>query len=78
MQETWIQPLNPVPWIQWSLGRSHLPQSKHARGHNYWACALEPGSRDYWVHVWQLLEPESPRACALQQEKPEQREAQAQ
>ena len=34
--------------------------------HNCWACALEPGSQNYWTHV--------PRACAPQ-EKPLQREA---
>ena len=31
-------------------------------GHNYWACALEPGSCNYWVCA--------PRACAPQREKP--------
>ena len=25
--------------------------------HNYWACALEPVSDDYWAHVPQLLKP---------------------
>ena len=25
--------------------------------HNYWACALEPGSYSYWAHVPQLLKP---------------------
>ena len=34
-------------------------------GHNYQACALEPGSCNYWAHVPQL---QSPRAPALQQE----------
>ena len=38
--------------------------------HNYWACAPEPGSCNYWAHVPQLLNPKSPRACAVQQEKP--------
>ena len=40
--------------------------SKSVR-HNYWACSLEPASHNYWAH--------SPRAHALQQEKPPQREA---
>ena len=34
---------------------------------NYWACALEPASHNYWAHA--------PRAHALQQEKPLQWEA---
>ena len=25
--------------------------------HNYWACALEPASHNYWTHVPQLLKP---------------------
>ena len=25
--------------------------------HNYWACALEPGRRNYWAHEPQLLKP---------------------
>ena len=44
--------------------------------HNtYWACALEPRSGDYWAHLPQLLKPVLPRACALKQKKPLQREA---
>ena len=35
--------------------------------HNYWACAAELGSSDYWAHVPQLLKPECPGACAPQQ-----------
>ena len=38
--------------------------------HNYWACALEPGSRKYWVHVLQLLMLGRPWARAPWQEKP--------
>ena len=45
--------------------------------HNYWACGLEPGSCDYWAHVLELQKPKHPRACALQQEKPQQWEAHA-
>ena len=37
------------------------------RCHNYWACALEPGGCNYWVHTSQLLKPARPRTCALQQ-----------
>ena len=43
--------------------------------HNYWACALEPGSCNYWAHVPQLLKATHPWARALQQEKPQQWEA---
>ena len=38
--------------------------------HNCWACALEPGSFNYWV-----LRSAYPRAPAPQQEKPPQWEA---
>ena len=37
--------------------------------HNYWACALEPGSYNYLAHWLQLLKATCPRACAPQQEK---------
>ena len=47
------------------LGRSHRPWSN-----NCWTCALEPGSRNRWVHVLRLLKPEGPRACAPPREKP--------
>ena len=40
--------------------------------HNYWACALEPGSCTDWAHVPQLLRPACPQ---LQQEKSLQWEA---
>ena len=43
--------------------------------HNYWAYAWEPGSRNCWAHVAQLLKPVQPKACALQQDKPLQEEA---
>ena len=43
--------------------------------HNCWACALEPLSHNYWARVPQLLKPVCPRACAPQQEKPQQWEA---
>ena len=50
--------------------------------HNNWACALEPGSRNYWAHVPQLPRPSAttteactPRAPSLQQENPLQWEA---
>ena len=44
---------------------------------NYRACALEPGSPKYRVHVSQLLKPTCPKAHVLQREKPPQREARA-
>ena len=34
--------------------------------HKYWACALEPKSRNFWVHMLQLLKLEWPRARVLQ------------
>ena len=39
---------------------------------SYWACALGPGSCHYWTYAPQLLKPLSPKAHALQQEKPPQ------
>ena len=36
---------------------------------HYWACGLEPESRNYWALVWQLLKPLHPRARAPLQEK---------
>ena len=43
--------------------------------HNYWACAPEPGSGNYWAHVLRLLKPACPRVHSLQQERPLRREA---
>ena len=43
--------------------------------HNYWACALETRSCNYWAHVPQLLKLMHPRAPAPQQEKAAQWEA---
>ena len=64
MQETWV----------WSLIQEELPCHRATKPmyHNYWASALEPRSYNYWAHVPQLLKPECPRACVLQQEKPSQ------
>ena len=31
------------------------PRATNPVRHNYWACALEPGSCKYWVHLLQLL-----------------------
>ena len=45
--------------------------------HNYWACALESGSRNYWAHMLQLLKAASSRAHAQEQEKPLQWESHA-
>ena len=51
--------------------RDSIPDPGRSRGtteptlHDYWSCALEPGSHNYW----------SPRACAPQQEKSSQWEA---
>ena len=43
--------------------------------HNYLAFALDPGRRNYWAHVPQLLKPTPLRACALQDEQSPQWEA---
>ena len=67
MQETQIWSL---VWEDPTCGGATKPVH-----HNYWTCALEPGSHDSWAHVLQLLKPACPRACALKQEKPPQREA---
>ena len=49
------------------LGRFHMPRGNKAH-------ALEPMSCTYWAQV-KPTEAQPPRACALQQEKPLQREA---
>ena len=38
--------------------------------HNYWACALVPGSYNYWALGSQLVKPMCSRACTPQQEEP--------
>ena len=45
--------------------------------HNYWACALEPTSDNYWSPRAATTEARTPRACALRQEKPPLWEARA-
>ena len=57
-------------------GRSHKLRGAKPLCHNYWACALEPGSHN-WAFMLQLPQPTHPRACALQQEKRLQWEAPA-
>ena len=52
-----------------------IPPTTNHMSHNYWACSLEPGSHNFWVHVLQLLTSKYPRDHALQQEKPLQWEA---
>ena len=56
MQETWDD-----------LASSQVTKPVH---HKLWACALEPGSRNYWRHKLRLLKPMCPRAHDLQQENP--------
>ena len=49
MQGTWVR----------ALARED-PTCRGATGplcHDYWACALEPASHNYWAHVPQLLTP---------------------
>ena len=43
--------------------------------HNYWACALEPASHNFWSPRATTTEARTPRARAPQQEKPPQWEA---
>ena len=67
MQETWV----------WSLVQEEptcLRATKPVH-HNYEAHALEPRNPNCWAHKSQLLKTMCSRACALQQEKPLQREA---
>ena len=65
------------PWF----GKIPLGTSEPVH-HNYWACALEPGScnsracaLEPWAHVLQGLKPRCLRARALQRERPPQWEA---
>ena len=67
MKETWV-------WSQIWEDLTYCGSTKPMH-RNFWACALEPGSCNYWAHVLQLLKPACPRACAPQQEKPPQWEA---
>ena len=60
MQETQVRSL--IRWDTTCLGATK-PLYR-----NSWACALRRGRHKYWAHVLQLLKPELPRACALQQE----------
>ena len=39
------------------LGRSHTPRSTEPFHHNYWTCALEPGSLSYWALALQNWDP---------------------
>ena len=58
MQETWIQP---PTWKDPTCWGATKPLC-----HNYWACALEPGSRNNWTFVLPPLRSLCPRAHALQ------------
>ena len=66
MQATWVQsPIQEDPTYHGAT----KPMC-----YNYWAHDLRPESRNPWAHVPQILQPACPRACALQQEEPPQRE----
>ena len=69
MQETWVV----------SLVQEDPTRHGGAKTMCYsdWASALEPGNRNRWALVPQLLEACTPSSRALQQEKPLQWEAQA-
>ena len=57
------------PWAR------KIPHAKEQQSvHNDWACALKPGSDNYCARMLQLLKPASPKAHALEQEKPPSRE----
>ena len=44
---------------------------------NYWACALEPESHNYWAHMPRLLKPTHLEPVFHNKEKPPQWEARA-
>ena len=69
VHESWVQSL---VWEDPACHGAAKPVS-----HNYWICALEPGSCNNWAHVLQLLKPACPRAHAWQHKKPPQWEAPA-
>ena len=56
----------------WSLVWEHPPGCGATKPvhHSYWACALEPSSRNYWAQMPQLVKLMRSRACAAQQVKP--------
>ena len=67
VQETWVLSL------VWENPTCHVAfQPMH---HNYSARALEPSSCICWAHMLKLLKSAPPKACPLQQEKPQQIEA---
>ena len=59
----------------WSGKIPHAMEQLSPCATTTWVCALEPGNRNFWSHVPQLLTPTCPRAGAPQREKPLQREA---
>ena len=62
MQESWV-------WsLIWDDSTCHGATKPVC--YNYWACAVDPGNCNYWVHVPQLLKPKCPGAHALQTERP--------
>ena len=63
-------------WVQSLVCKDStcLRAAKRMR-HSYWACALGPGSCNFWAHVEQRRKPVRPRAPAPRQEKPPQWEA---
>ena len=67
MQEAWVQFL-----VQ--EDPTHHAAAK-LMSHNYWACALEPRSRNYWSRRATVIKSKCRRDCAPQKEKPLQWEA---
>ena len=41
----------------WSGKISRAVEQLSSMHHNYWGCALEPASHNYWAHMPQLLKP---------------------
>ena len=54
MQETWVRSL--------VLEDPTCSGGTKPLCHNHWACALEPGTGNYWSHMTQLLKPVHHRA----------------
>ena len=66
--------------VQWLGGHLPMQGDMGSRPGPEWfhmPQATESMSNNYWAHAPQLLKPEHPWACALQQEKPLQWEAHA-
>ena len=59
----------------WSRKIPYAVEQLKAVRCNSWACVLESGSRNYWIHALQLMKPKCPRTHVPQHVKPPQWEA---